>query len=231
MNILIVYPRLIKKNDDFYYLPLGIAYISASLKSANKHVVSLNLNQKENNVFEALKDTILAENIDVVLTGGLSGEYRKIKEVVTAVKSINENLPVVVGGGIISSEPIIAMEALGADIGVIGEGEITIVELINRLESKQDISDVDGIIYNNATDYITTKPRINVTDISTIPWPDYEGFGYDLYLDNISKIVDSRYVQMIASRSCPYSCTFCYRGGFAKSDRVISGSLAQNGPI
>jgi len=210
MNYLIIIPRFTYKGD-FYFFPLGIAYVSASLKKAGKNVVTLNLNQTDSPVSHVIHEAIKEHGIDVVLTGGLSGEYNRVKDVVLAARRVKEDIITVVGGGLVSSEPYVVMEGLCADIGVIGEGELTVCELADSLEKNLDLAGVDGLIYRKNGHPHTTRARKEISDLASIPWPDYEGLGFSTYLDTISKISGNiRYVQMIASRSCPFDCTFCY---------------------
>ncbi|HOM98423.1 MAG TPA: radical SAM protein, partial [Acetomicrobium sp.] len=67
-------------------------------------------------------------------------------------------------------------------------------------------------------DLVLTRPRCPIENIDALPWPDYEGIGLDAILDqmlpsqsNIYDVQDHpRAYPLIASRSCPYQCTFCF---------------------
>lgn len=130
LNFLLVMPRLIQSVGDGYVFPLGIAYVSSSMKKAGFNVVTLNLNHREGDVFEIIKSTMKDNNIHVVATGGLSPQFHLVKNVIESAKRVNSNITIVVGGGLISADPETAIEALElADFGVIGEGETTMCEL------------------------------------------------------------------------------------------------------
>lgn len=214
LNHLVVMPRLVQNIGDGYSFPLGIPYISASMKSVGYKVFTLNLNHREGKIPNIIKEEIKKNNINVVATGGLSFQYSTIKEIIESVKKIDNNIITIVGGGIITSDPEPAMNALKhADYGVIGEGEKTIQELCNVLENKSDFSLVNGLIHKNKEKYHKTPPREEIKDIDSIPWPDYEGFDLDKFLStspSISGINKENTVFMISSRSCPYNCTFCF---------------------
>src|SRR3989344_2648696 len=136
LNYLVVMPRHVQNIGDGYSFPLGIPYISSSMKFTGHKVFTLNLNHREGNVLDILKKEIEENKIDVIATGGQSFQYVPIKEVLKATKEINNRIITIVGGGIITSDPETAMEALEyVDYGVIGEGEITICELCNALEN------------------------------------------------------------------------------------------------
>lgn len=90
----------------------------------------------------------------------------------------------IVGGGLVTAEPDVAMRALKyADYGVIGEGEITVCELADALEHGASPDGVDGLIFKRDGQYVITAPREEIADIDSIPWPDYEGFELDKYLE------------------------------------------------
>jgi len=215
LNYLLVMPRLVQNIGDGYSFPLGITYISSSMKKAGYNVITLNLNHRNGDVYEILQKEIGEKKIDVVATGGLSFQYNMVRRVVEAAKRVNSEIITIVGGGIISGDPEPAMIALEyADFGVISEGEITINELCNSLENSRKFSEIDGIIYKSGNSYMITKPRKEMENIDSIPWPDYKGFEIEKYLGisppGISGLNRKNTVFMVTSRSCPYNCTFCF---------------------
>mgnify|MGYP001566633989 CR=1 FL=1 len=221
LNYLLVMPRLVQNIGDGYSFPLGIAYISSVMKKAGYNVITLNLNHHNGDIYEIIKKEIEEKKIDVVATGGLSFQYNMVRHVVEVAKQVNNEIVTIVGGGIISGDPEAAMIALEyADFGVIGEGEITINELCNSLENSRKFSEIDGIIYKSGNSYITTKLRKEMENIDSIPWPDYKGFEIEKYLrippPGISGLNRQNTIFMLASRSCPYNCTFCFHSAGKK---------------
>ncbi len=215
LNYLLVMPRFVQKIGDGYSFPLGIAYVSSSLKKAGYNVTTLNLNHHKGEVLEIIKKEIKKKKIDVVATGGLSFQYNTIKSVIEAAKKAGKGIITIVGGGIITSDPKPAMKALEyANFGVIGEGEVTINELCYVLEHGGKLSKIAGIIYKSNNFYKITRPRGEIEDINALPWPDYKGFEIEKYLKlsppGISGLNEQNTVFMLASRSCPYNCTFCF---------------------
>lgn len=233
LNFLLVMPRLVQSVGDGYVFPLGIAYISSSMKKAGFNVFTLNLNHCEGDIYEIIKDKIKENNINVVATGGLSPQYHLVKSVIEAAKKTNKKIITVVGGGIISAEADVAMEALKyADFGVIGEGELSMCELAKAMEDSEDYSKIDGIIFKQKSKYIKTKVRQDIQDINNIPWPDYDGFDIKKYLDvppaGHAGLSKGRAVCMLGSRSCPYLCTFCFHtNGFKYRKRSLDDFFAE----
>lgn len=100
LNYLLVMPCFTENASSELVFPMGIAYISSSMKANGRfNVFNLNLNLHKENIRKALESNIKQKNIDVVLLGGLSLHYNIINNIVTFVKSINLNLKIIVGGG------------------------------------------------------------------------------------------------------------------------------------
>ena len=101
MKYLIVMPRLVGNVGEGYAFPLGIAYVSASMKKAGFDVETINLNHVDEEIKEIIPKLIKDKNIDVVLTGGQSFLYSVINEITLCVKNFNSNIKTIVGGGIL----------------------------------------------------------------------------------------------------------------------------------
>ena len=199
------------KNYD-YMFPLGMAYISSFLKANGVDVTCLNLNHRQGIVSEILKETISAKHYDFVFTGGLTISYPGIRDIVQDICKFSSDTTIVVGGGIMSSQPEIMFDLLKPDYGIIGEGELVALDLI------QGSNNIDGLVFKFGGALLKTEPRASITDLDALPFPDYEGFGIEEYLNNITPgqlslfdIFDiPRPYLVLASRSCPFNCTFCY---------------------
>lgn len=217
MNVLYIIPRYKTYGmEGHYVMPMGILYVSAYVKRSNvAQVFTLNLNHIEGDEYEILEENIKRDSIDFVGIGGLSGEYKDLARIATSVRKISPNILIQVGGGIITADPEVAMQAIPeADFGIIGEGEQTSVELIETLQKGGNINSVDGLIYRTAEGLATTGRRKEIEDLDSLPLPDYEGFNYGEYLKTNPDLSDEgkRYsqVSVIGGRSCKYNCTFCF---------------------
>lgn len=215
MNYCIVMPKLTQINEQSYIFPIGIAYVSASLKATGRNVKAYNLNYKDRDVADLIRDLICDHDIDVLATGGLTAQYYALKEILEAARAAKPDIILAVGGGIITSAPIPAMEALEiADYGMIGEGEITICELSDALEGKRDIYSVDGLIFKEDSDWHITSPRAEIMDLDSLPYPDYEGFEFGELLNktptDLFAFGRDRFGFLSYGRSCPFNCTFCF---------------------
>lgn len=214
MNFLMVVPRIVNRVGDWYQFPMGIAYVSSSLQKESFKLFKLNLNNMDGNIHDILKDVIEKNSIDVVLTGGLTGQYGALREIIEDAKRIRKEIKTIIGGGIITSAPEEAMQALEfADYGVIGEGEIICCELCHALESETNVAMIPGIIYRSNSTYVRSKGNVTSVNIEEIPFPDYEGFGFEKLLSSIPNQIgmcEYNTLPIITNRSCPFKCTFCF---------------------
>ena len=222
MKILIIVPRSLSRDEKNYnYLfPLGLGYISSVLKQSGYQVACLNLNHHNGNVEKLIHDVLDTDGeFDFVCTGGLSPHYHRVKEIVGAVHSHESNTRIILGGGLISSEPELMFDVLNPDFIIIGEGEKAIVELLSCLDKNDNLCKVLGIGYRDQNGLLVcNKPQPAIMDLDSLPWPDFELFEFDTYLDNLKPsdqyfydLFDfPRVYPLVCSRSCPYSCTFCF---------------------
>lgn len=159
LNYLVVMPLYRENPKEYYQMPLGIPYVSSAMKQAGLNISTLNLNHYEN-PYDVLKERIQKGDIDVVLSGGLSPQYANIRAVFKHSRKQNYEIITICGGGIITADPAVAMQALEiVDYGVIGEGEITVVELCKVLQNGGNLHNVKGIVYRENNRYLVTEHR------------------------------------------------------------------------
>lgn len=231
MKVLIVIPKysLSQKNEYNYFMPIGIGYIISVLKKAGHDVNCLNLNHLDGTVKELLIETLDKREYDVVGSGHMGLGYMVINKIVNAAKNHKSKPKVIIGGPIITSEPKLITEVLNIDFGIVGEGEITIIELLDCIEDNGSFEEVDGICYRNESgNFVMTKPRDVIKDLDSLPFPDFESMNLNEQLDNLSNGALYNYFdyprlyQIAGGRGCPFQCTFCYHALGSKSYRKRS---------
>jgi radical SAM superfamily enzyme YgiQ (UPF0313 family) len=221
LKVLLVLPRYTFSNKPVYLysFPLGIAYISAVLKKANYDVTCLNVNHLEGLTGDIVKAELDKKKYDIVATGHMGIGYPMVESILEAARAHRSKPKTILGGAIITSEPELIFNALKPDFGVIGEGEVTTVDLLNSIEKKKDLKKVKGIMLRDEKGkIIITPPRPPIKNIDTIPFPDLEGFDIKQRFDHAYSCFDysdtfndyPRNYLILASRGCPFHCTFCY---------------------
>lgn len=211
MRILLV----IYDNDSHVSMfPLGSAYIAAACRHAGHDVRIYNqdvYHWPESHLLELLNK----EQFDVVGLGIIGGyyQYRKLLKISEAVNRSNNRPFYVLGGHGPSPEPEFFLRKTRADAIVIGEGEVTITELLGAIESKKELSSVQGIAFMENDRCIQTPRRATIADISEIVFPAWDLFPIDHYalLRDPNMSNSDRYMAAISGRGCPFKCNFCYR--------------------
>ena len=221
MHILLVVPRYSASWGEYYQIPLGLGYIASAMKNAGHTVTSLNLNHYHGTIEELVAARIAEIDPDICATGSLAPFLSILKEIFSAAKKAKPGIINIAGGGMVSGEPEMSLRVMDVDVAVISEGEQTIVELLDHLEKSKDLHEVNGIVFRNSNgNVVQTPPRAQVHDLGQIAWPDYELLECGKNLVN-QRALDSyffhsqpesrpRAIDMITSRSCPFSCTFCF---------------------
>lgn len=135
--------------QDWPVPPVGIAYVSAALKEAGYRVFTLNLNFYEE-YDEILRQSLCDHDIDIVGTGGLIVNYHTIKGIINKCKEIKPDILTWVGGSLVTFSALPVMKGIpNIDIGMLGEGEITVCEMMRCLEENDCDTDslltVDGL--------------------------------------------------------------------------------------
>ncbi|MBF0327728.1 MAG: B12-binding domain-containing radical SAM protein [Nitrospirae bacterium] len=183
-------------------IPLGITSISAYLKKyGNFQNISL-LDSNCQDIYKSLEPT------DIV---GISSVTQDIKNAVLFAEYVKSryDIPVILGGVHISTYRKLPAPF---DLGVIGEGEETMLELMQLQDfSKERLRRVKGICYNENGKTVFTEPRDLIYELDRIPIPDRDIANLDYYLQRrqIIPYHVGRSLTMISSRGCPFTCVFC----------------------
>ena len=209
--LLIVYD-----NDSYiHFFPLGLAYIASALQNAG-HKITI-YNQDVYHYPEShLVDYLTHNYFDVVAVSVIGGyyQYQKLIKISDAINSIQNRPFYILGGHGPSPEPEYFLKKTNADAIVIGEGEISTVNLLAALENNIDISSVNGIAYlDNDEKLILTKPQELIKDIDSIAFPAWDLFPMDYYslLREPKSQNRERCFPVLSGRGCTFKCNFCYR--------------------
>lgn len=233
MKVLLMRPNCTgNKKDTYITFPLGIGYIAAVLKKEGHEVQILDLTIEDVN-YEVVKEIILYFNPDVIGISALSYMYVQVKWLAAYLKKITPST-IILGGHLSNHNYDLVLNKTLVDICVIGEGEITVVDLLQNLNN---LSAVKGIAYKTCTQIHKTADREVIEDLDTIPFPAYELFKNldeytrldDVYLSkrHVSKNKVHRKMAIEAGRGCPFSCNFCSRMYQRVRKRSIDNLLAE----
>ena len=206
-------------------LPLGLAFIASVLRDSGNEVEVLDINANRWSV-EEVEERIKNSKYDLVGIGGIITVYKYLKWLSKLLKKYHPDKKIIVGGSVGTSIPKLVLEKNQADIVCMGEGEITVKEIIRSLNGEMDIADVKGIWYKDENGKIyKTDMREPIKDLDTIPSPAWDLFPVDIYIQNPvgapnkGKWIEGKFkseekevlsMNIHATRGCPFKCIYCY---------------------
>lgn len=200
--------------------PLGLGYLASALLDRGDNVKIIDCPAQKIS-YDELKKRIISYSPEIVGVTSTTPSFPSAKRVIDLVKSINKNIITVLGGAHITACPYQTMkECKSLDIGVIGEGELTIVDLVDKIERGLSLRNVDGIIFREKK-IIKNKPRSYISDLDSISPPAWHLFNIKLYSHHPLR-GRGRVISMITSRGCPYNCYFCDQSVFGHKWRCHS---------
>lgn len=189
---------------------LGILYVASALENAGYKVSILDAALEKINILQTSKK---ASNLspDIV---GITTETANIKRSVRLAEEIKKriNATIVFGGPHPTLLPKEVLSHDSIDYVVIGEGEITIVELLETLKNNNKlnyISRVKGIGYKENGNIIITEKRARIKNLDHIKFPARHLIDITRYKPTPHQYKRLPVVHMIASRGCPFRCTYC----------------------
>ncbi|MFH1136208.1 MAG: radical SAM protein [Pseudomonadota bacterium] len=122
------------------------------------------------------------------------------------IKEIDPETVVVAGGPHVSLDWPSVLDCPDIDIGVLGEGEATIVELATALENRTGLAEARGLVFRKGGDLVKTPPRGLIENLDSLVFPHEFApqtlRDYDLY----PPLALGR---VMTVRGCPYNCLFC----------------------
>ena len=215
MKVLII--NICLRNSKKIIFPIGLGYIATAIKRAGFDFEILDLDLlrlSDEKIEEYLKKT----DFDVVAFGCIVTGYKHVKKLSEMIKKYKK-VPIIAGNSVATSIPEILLAKTKVDIGVIGEGDITIVELLRAIENKTPLEEVKGIFFRKNGEVFFTLEREIIPDLDELPFIDYELFDMKAYLDAFRFEVSEPYpikfdlikaLPINATRGCLFNCTFCY---------------------
>ena len=231
MRILLIRPPYLDVNTlppTAVGMPLGMLSVAAYMEKKGHNVMVFDSllypDKTEDNThfgasFERIENTIKEFKPDVIgITNLFSTQMKKALGVTERIKSVYPSAKIVVGGPHATTKPEEFLASSSIDIVVIGEGEITLANILDYYDGKLDINQVQGVAYLKDSK-LHVNPSEYIQDLDSIPYPAYHLVDLERYFDFAMKGRGSRFydifyepkreISMVTSRGCPYECIFC----------------------
>ena len=230
MNVLLINPpieNMITTNipafvdtERGYNPSLGIMYIAAYAEKYTDHKIEILDMIVEEMGYDTLENEIKKRKPDIV--GITTTTFTLIDSIITAkiIKSVDNDIKVVFGGPHAYIYPEETIRLPEVDLLVLGEGDITFTELLQKIDNYEELKRVKGIVFRHGDKIVNTGYREFIEDLDSLPFPARHLTPYKKYYSLIAK--RNPITTMFTSRGCPYRCLFCHRPHMGKKFRARS---------
>ncbi len=206
MKVLLVSPKSTAWSSR-KHIPLGLGYLAAVLERGGHQVQLYDAEVEE----EPLTSVLDQGRFQLV---GVTAVTPLIYEAWEVAKEAKERGAVtVLGGPHPTLLPDESLERPEVDLVVRGEGEETIIELVEALEGGRSLEGIGGLSYKGDGKTIHNPPRPLIDDLDSLPFPAHHLYKIEGYT-NLQPLTDgldphARAYTILTSRGCPYGCIFC----------------------
>jgi radical SAM superfamily enzyme YgiQ (UPF0313 family) len=196
------------------YVPLGILYICSHLRAKGIHA------EVFDTTFSTRPELFAYLQSEAPSILGIYANLMTRKNVIEILHVAREaGWKTIVGGpepGAYVNEYLHA----GADVVVLGEGEVTMEELVPALSADFNISKVAGIAYLDEWKQVQrTAPRAQISNLDAQPWPARDTVDVDRYVNTWRTAHGKGSASFITARGCPYKCRWCSHQVFGQTHR------------
>ena len=226
-------------------LPIGLAYIVAAVKDLVEVEVIDPIAERVdcNNPTPYKRNTSILgltppEIVDAVkskpdvclISSMFSAEWPVTRDLINLLKKKYPETIIIGGGEHFTALPEYSLQNSELDVCVLGEGELTIRELIEEIQRTNKIpTHLEGTVVKMAGGSVRNPARKRIKNLEEIKLPAWEYFNVNRFLDvgvsnTANGIKGVRGMPLTATRGCPYQCTFC-------SNPTMWGNLWRARPV
>ncbi|MDP2729851.1 MAG: radical SAM protein [Dehalococcoidales bacterium] len=200
--------------------PMGLAQLAAVLEEKGYPVIIVDANAL-NLQPEAVVP--LVGNADIIGLTAMTPTINSAMATARHLKKARPDLPVVLGGAhatLLPEKTLLAAPEI--DLIVRGEGEETLIEMLEALESNQALSEIQGISHRQNGKVVSNPLRSKTVDLDSLPFLAYHLLPRRKYKPHPPHGRALPFAAIITSRGCPYQCSYCSKPIFGKKFRAQS---------
>ena len=191
--------------------PLGLLYIASVLEQADHTVTAIDGAAEQLNVRKVV-ERVVEFAPDVIGIGSFTVSFETTKRLAAELKKALPQVPIVLGSYHVTLVPEDAMNDPHFDVGVLGEGEHTMLELVEHYDQGGNLADIPGICFWNADGVLEfTDKRKKFKALDTLPFPARHLLPPNIYRPvPVDEHAFPKF-SMVTSRGCPHACAFCQK--------------------
>lgn len=193
--------------------PLGIMYLASYLREKFPDIECRILDLKvERMPFRSVVDRIRAFAPHMVGLSCFSNECVEMHRIAALAKAHCRDTLVLAGGPHASAYPRTVLEDPNVDYAVLGEGELTLEDLVTAVRTGGPVDHIDGLAYRkDGTVRVNPRERY-IEDLDALPFPAWDLIPIRKYknVPRGSHTGSADYMSLISSRACPFKCIYCH---------------------
>jgi anaerobic magnesium-protoporphyrin IX monomethyl ester cyclase len=199
------------------YFPLGIGYIASYLRKYGNHDVKMYEPEAQGLSYDDISDIVRAFVPDVIGITCSTPNFSRAISLARLCKATSA-AKIVLGGVHASAIPDFIMESYAdcIDCLVVGEGERTMLELVQAYANSDTIDTIAGVAQNKNGKVVLAEKRPYIDDLDSLPYPARDLIPQNLFAPNMHNARYRNCLSILTSRGCPFNCSFC-------AARIVSG--------
>jgi len=201
--------------------PIGLGYLASVLEKNNHKVIVIDCwihKMSHEDIFAVIKKV----KPDIVGLTALTAHYEEMRDLCYFLyqkrKESNGVLKflLIVGGIHVTALPELCLSECNADLAVLGEGECTLLELIESIDNHKDPYLIDGIAFLKNNKLLYNNPRPLIKNLDNLPFPAWHLIPITHYPQDPHGHAYKRtpFAPILTTRGCPFSCTYCASTNF-----------------
>jgi radical SAM superfamily enzyme YgiQ (UPF0313 family) len=182
---------------------LNSLYVASILKKDNevKYIDCAALDLDKDQLMNKIKEC--GPELIIVSVGSATYDYDL--KVISEIKDIGGVCIIIGPQG--AASPEYALKNSKVDIVVLGEPELIISDIVEKVKKKESYSEIEGIAYRKEGEVIKNKAREHIKELDKLPYPSWELLPFEKYSYQNPK--DRPHLAILSSRGCPFSCIYC----------------------
>jgi anaerobic magnesium-protoporphyrin IX monomethyl ester cyclase len=197
--------------------PMGLALIAAVLEKGGYQVNVLDANLLKLKPYDVAP---LVHNADIIGLTAMTPTINAAKAIAQHLKKAKPDLTIILGGAhatLLPEETLVTTPEI--DIIVRGEGEETIIKLLQALEHKKSLCEIPGISYKKDGGVVNNPTRSKNIDLDSLPFLAYHLLPWRRYKPHPPHGRAFPFAAIITSRGCPHRCSYCSKPIFGNKFR------------